>query len=61
MSRTHSERPANSKSDGGIAVIWLVLYAIGLLNVLVFKPSRPAEVASAKPALHTLAVVKRID
>ena len=38
MSHAQSEQRNNSKSDGGIAVLWLILYVIGLLDILVFKP-----------------------
>jgi hypothetical protein len=61
MSRAQSEQRTNSKSDGGIAIIWLILYAIGFLDILAFKPSHKAEVASARPAIHTLAVVNDAD
>ena len=61
MSRAQSERPANSRSDGGIAVIWLILYAIGFLDILVFKPAHNAELAAAKPAIHIRAVASHAD
>jgi hypothetical protein len=61
MSRAQSEPREKSKSDGGIAVIWLILYAIGFLDILVLKPSHKMEVALAKPAIHTLAVANQTD
>ena len=61
MSRAQSEPPEKTKSDGGIAVIRLILYAIGFLDILIFKPSHTAEVALAKPAIHALAVVNQAD
>jgi hypothetical protein len=57
MSRAQSERRGNLNSDGGIAVIWLILYAIGFLDILVFKPSPRAELALAKPEQATHGIV----
>ena len=57
MSRTHSEHRETSRSDGAIAAIWLVLYAIGFLDILLFKQAPKTEVVLAKPAIHTLAVM----
>ena len=63
MSHAQSEQRANAKCDGGIAVIWLILYAIGFLDIFVFKPSPKAEVALAKSeqAVHVGAVMRRPD
>jgi hypothetical protein len=49
MSRAQSERPSKPHSDGGIAVIWLILYGIAVLDILVFKPSPRTELALSKP------------
>ena len=63
MSRAQSERRSNPNSDGGIAVIWLILYAIGFLDILVFKPYPRAEPALAKPeqATHEIVVLNHTD
>jgi hypothetical protein len=57
MSRAQSERRGTLNSDGGIAVIWLILYAIGFLDILVFKPSPRTELALAKPEQATHEIV----
>jgi len=57
MSRAQSERRGNLNSDGGIAVIWLILYAIGFLDILVFKPSPRTELVLAKPEHATHEIV----
>ena len=63
MSHAQSEQRANVKADGGIAVIWLILYAIGFLDILVLKPAPKAEIALAKSELaaHVGAVTRRSD
>ena len=57
MSHAQSEQRNNSKSDGGIAVLWLILYVICLLDILVFKPVPKTELALAKPEQSTHAVL----
>ena len=63
MSRAQSERRGTLNSDGGIAVIWLILYAIGFLDILVFKPSPRTELALAKPeqATHEIVVLNHAN
>lgn len=59
MSRGQTQLRTKPNPDGGIAVIWLILYAIGLLDILVFSPSPRTELASA--ANHEIAVLKRAE
>ena len=63
MSRGQTQLRTKPNPDGGIAVIWLILYAIGLLDILVFSPSPRTELASAKPeqAIHEIAVLNRAE
>lgn len=63
MSRAQPERRSNQNSDGGIAIIWLILYAIGFLDILVFKPAPIAELAQSKPeqAIYERVVLNYAD
>jgi len=63
MSHAQSEQRNNSKSDGGIAVLWLILYVIGLLDILAFKPVPKADLALATPeqSTHASALTYQAD